>query len=136
MPTRPPMRCSALDCDELATNRGRCAEHQRKRKSGAHRVIPGDGRNTARWRTESTQYLRTSPRCRVCDGPATVVDHIVELADGGAMWDHANWQPLCSPCHDRKTRQAALKRTQRLTTLRHQDRNTETLASQLWNQLP
>jgi 5-methylcytosine-specific restriction protein A len=72
----------------------------------------------------------------MCDKPATVVDHIMELADGGAMWDHANWQPLCGPHHDTKTRQAALKRAQRLASLKHQDRNTETVATRIWNQLP
>lgn len=135
MPTRAPMRCSALDCDELATNRGRCAEHQRKRKSGAHRVIPGDGRNTARWRTESTQYLRTNPRCRVCDGPATVVDHIVELADGGAMWDHGNWQPLCAGHHLSKTKQAARHRAARLANQTRAEQPTSSLAMQMWERM-
>ena len=31
------------------------------------------------------------------------VDHIVDIADGGAMYDLDNLQPLCIPCHSRKT---------------------------------
>ena len=35
---------------------------------------------------------------------ATVVDHIVpHRGDQKLFWDEANWQPLCKPCHDKKT---------------------------------
>ena len=33
-----------------------------------------------------------------------VVDHIVpHRGDSNLFWDRNNWQPLCKPCHDRKT---------------------------------
>jgi 5-methylcytosine-specific restriction protein A len=36
---------------------------------------------------------------------ATVVDHIIpHKGDMGLFWDKANWQSLCKPCHDSKTR--------------------------------
>ena len=36
--------------------------------------------------------------------PATVVDHIVpHKGDKKLFWDSGNWQPLCGPCHSRKT---------------------------------
>jgi 5-methylcytosine-specific restriction protein A len=47
------------------------------------------------------------PLCRSCRGQgkivaATEVDHIVPKQDGGAdAFD--NLQPLCKPCHSRKT---------------------------------
>lgn len=35
---------------------------------------------------------------------ATVVDHIVpHRGDQKLFWDESNWQPLCKPCHDKKT---------------------------------
>ena len=35
---------------------------------------------------------------------ATVVDHIIpHRGDRILFWDQNNWQPLCKPCHDRKT---------------------------------
>ncbi|MFO0449937.1 MAG: HNH endonuclease [Pseudomonadota bacterium] len=56
-------------------------------------------------------------RCRLCgvklpDRGATV-DHIVELKDGGAMYDQANLQPICSPCHTKKTHKERMKRMRR-----------------------
>lgn len=34
---------------------------------------------------------------------ATHVDHVVPLERGGARFDEGNLQPLCAPCHSRKT---------------------------------
>jgi len=35
---------------------------------------------------------------------ATIVDHIKpHRGDMVMFWDSSNWQPLCKPCHDRKT---------------------------------
>lgn len=36
--------------------------------------------------------------------PATEVDHIVPLRQGGARLDRSNLQSLCRPCHAQKTR--------------------------------
>jgi len=35
--------------------------------------------------------------------PAVIVDHIVEIKDGGAKWDLENLQCLCRSCHNKKT---------------------------------
>ncbi|TDD47945.1 HNH endonuclease [Saccharopolyspora elongata] len=50
------------------------------------------------------EHLRLEPNCRGCGRPAEQVDHILPLAKGGAMFDHANAQSLCGPCHNVKTR--------------------------------
>lgn len=42
--------------------------------------------------------------CQTCGQWGNEVDHIVPIRHGGAMWDAANLQVLCSPCHVRKTR--------------------------------
>lgn len=35
---------------------------------------------------------------------ASVVDHVIpHRGDKALFWDSDNWQPLCKPCHDRKT---------------------------------
>jgi 5-methylcytosine-specific restriction protein A len=49
---------------------------------------------------------RDGHRCRLalpgCKGVATEVDHIVELAAGGARLDPANLQAACKPCNSSK----------------------------------
>lgn len=57
-----------------------------------------------RWKRIRAQTLQSEPLCRLCLAggktvPATVVDHIVPLADGGTH-DSGNLQPLCKRCHD------------------------------------
>jgi 5-methylcytosine-specific restriction protein A len=39
-----------------------------------------------------------------------IADHIIEIADGGALLDRSNVQCLCRPCHARKTARAAAER--------------------------
>ncbi len=59
------------------------------------------------WRGWRRAVLLREPLCRACAGQGLVVaarevDHIRPLAEGGV---HAfdNLQPLCKPCHTRKT---------------------------------
>lgn len=60
------------------------------------------------WRRFRAWYLAEHPICerRVkCNGAAaTVVDHQVPLARGGAHCDPSNSMAMCKPCHDHKTR--------------------------------
>lgn len=55
--------------------------------------------------------LATNPICEKpgCRHPATDVDHIVPLAEGGARHDWANLQSLCHTHHRQKTTQDALR---------------------------
>lgn len=61
----------------------------------------------SRWRAARLRYLRANPLCRYCEEQgrltgATVVDHIrPHKGDVALFWDTDNWQPLCTPCHDR-----------------------------------
>ena len=67
---------------------------------------PGHNRhyNTARWKRLRLMKIRRNPLCQApgCTAPATDVDHIVSIADGGDD-SHGNLQALCHPCHSRKT---------------------------------
>lgn len=72
-------------------------------KQSRHRR--GYGREHVRLRAI---LLQTEPLCRLCKAkgratPATIADHIVPIANGGAVHDLANMQPVCDPCHRDKT---------------------------------
>ena len=60
------------------------------------------------WRKLRVMYRRAHPLCEEClkqgrTTPAALVDHIVEIEDGGARLDPENLQSLCFACHNRKT---------------------------------
>jgi len=61
--------------------------------------------STAGWRRISARQLRRQPLCEACVDvePATQVDHIVPISQGGAKRDPANLQSLCHACHSAKT---------------------------------
>lgn len=57
-----------------------------------------------RWQKFRAWYLSRHPVCKGCDRAANEVDHIQPLNSGGEKYDLENLQPLCKPCHSRKTR--------------------------------
>jgi 5-methylcytosine-specific restriction protein A len=61
--------------------------------------IRGYGR---RWEHIRLALLQEEPLCRLCQGPASCVDHIKPLKKGGTN-DKLNLQPLCASCHNSKT---------------------------------
>lgn len=68
--------------------------------TGHHTATPPATRRAALNRDQHT--------CRHCGAPATEVDHIINLAQGGTH--HLdNLQALCTPCHRIKTEQEALQ---------------------------
>ena len=65
-------------------------------------------RNDARYKRARRAFLAMHPYCAACKTkgvimPSAELDHIVPLADGGPLWDAANWQALCETCHEKKT---------------------------------
>ena len=63
---------------------------------------------TVRWRRFRNWYLAQHPLCEMCEREgrqtiATMVDHVTEIKDGGALTDEENAQSLCSKCHAMKT---------------------------------
>ena len=61
-----------------------------------------------RWQRARLIYLKRHPLCVMCLPsrvvPAVEIDHIrPHSGDPALMWDQENWQPLCKPCHSRKT---------------------------------
>ncbi|WP_458451680.1 HNH endonuclease signature motif containing protein [Alistipes finegoldii] len=68
----------------------------------------GDFYRSSRWRRLRLQKLNAEPLCEECRRggvvtPATVVDHIVPINEGGAPMDMENLQSLCAKCHNRKS---------------------------------
>lgn len=104
MPRRAPSRCSVFGCSAMATNRGRCAAHQPRpweRRSQARGDL-----DRALWERARKEHLRMEPACVECGSTSRLeVDHIVAIADGGALYDHANLQTLCHVHHGVKTAQ-------------------------------
>lgn len=76
---------------------------------------------TAEWKQFRDQIIAErgarceNPRCRTPRGPwgRVIVDHIVELRDGGAKLDRSNVQILCYSCHTQKTMEARAVRMAR-----------------------
>lgn len=57
-----------------------------------------------RWQFIRKMLLDDEPLCRRCERPATEIDHITPLYKGGTD-DRENLQPLCTKCHELKTRE-------------------------------
>jgi 5-methylcytosine-specific restriction endonuclease McrA len=49
-----------------------------------------------------TEYGEPRP-CAHCGDRAVIADHIVPIAEGGALYDVTNGQALCQSCDDKKT---------------------------------
>lgn len=101
MPRSAPSRCTSR-CGRLATKLGRCDEHQVKPwsvPSANSRALSSKDR--ARIKREQ---IKREPQCRGCGSTEHLcADHIVEVADGGSLFDASNLQTLCQTCHDLKT---------------------------------
>ena len=115
----PALTCAQLYADS-SSDAGRKSDHRMKlqRLSSSLGTMPGRlatlGRidatprlRGARATERRSKWLRMHPLCVKCQEAgrvtaATVPDHIVPLADGGAD-DESNLQSLCDPCHAVKT---------------------------------
>jgi len=69
------------------------------------------------WRTLRALHIKRNPLCEKCFErgritPAVIVDHKVEIKDGGGRLDADNLQSLCRACHNKKTAQERAKRNQ------------------------
>lgn len=105
MPTAALKPCSYPGCRNLSPG-PRCPLHpyQRRpdRRPSAHRRgYDGDWLKLRAW------FLRHHPICQIrvkCSGePATEVDHIRPIADGGDRLNPDNLQSACTACHSWKT---------------------------------
>ena len=111
MATKPPRPCRQRGCVALVRSAsGYCSTHER-----AHNATHNARRNASMgsgwaWSRQRAAVLAEEPRCRVCGGRATHVDHIIPLANGGTS-DRANLQPICNVCHAVKSANEHARRT-------------------------
>lgn len=97
--------CAAFPCRNFAEDGAYCHRH---------RPPPAPKETnpfylSVRWRRFRAWYLCNHPLCECClienRGPvaAKMVDHRVEISDGGALTTEENAQALCWKCHAVKT---------------------------------
>jgi 5-methylcytosine-specific restriction protein A len=103
MPTKAPVACSEPGCPRLTCG-GPCPDHAQRRLETADRARGSAAARgyDRRWRARRRLFLSCYPICATCSAPASVVDHVVPKAQGGAD-DESNFQSLCATCHGRKT---------------------------------
>ena len=108
MPLSPLQPCAEPRCSVLVSH-GRCATHARQREQARPNTDIRKLYHTARWRAVRQGLLSSAPLCTLClQGqrvtPATDIDHVVpHRGELERFWDSGNLQPLCHPCHARKT---------------------------------
>jgi 5-methylcytosine-specific restriction enzyme A len=104
MPSKPLRPCNKVGCPSLTRERY-CESHKQLTTNyDQHRESAAKRGYGAKWRKARAFYLSINPICVRCGDGATVVDHITpHKGDMGLFWSVSNWQPLCKPCHDRKT---------------------------------
>jgi 5-methylcytosine-specific restriction protein A len=110
VPRKPPRPCGSPGCPELVeVGTRRCARHEADRHHAidARRGNSSERGYGAAWQRLRLAFLASNPLCVFCLNvgritAATVVDHLVPLADGGTN-DVNNLRALCKPHHDART---------------------------------
>jgi 5-methylcytosine-specific restriction endonuclease McrA len=83
------------------------------------RIVPGD------WKSRRAKVLRRDGNaCTVCGAPASEVDHVVPVAEGGSHELH-NLAAICTPCHLRKTAEERARGRQRAAARKPRFRGPE-----------
>ncbi len=77
------------------------------------------------WKRVRGLQLSKYPLCVECNRPAKIVDHIVEIEDGGAKLSLSNLQSMCISCHNAKTTEQKIQRRGRVKSLQTDSLHTE-----------
>lgn len=111
------VKCVHPGCRIVVREEGecRCDKHRtvRKKEIQVNRIARGGRRNshiydTQRWKRISIKKRTVTPFCEDCEDEgrmviADVVDHIVELEDGGKPYNWSNLKSLCHYHHNLKS---------------------------------
>ncbi len=100
--------CAKYPCNQLAVNGAYCNEHT---------PAPAPKETdpfylSVQWRRFREWYLGKHPLCEKCkaegrgDIVAEMVDHIIEIKDGGELTTEDNAMAMCWKCHAIKTAKA------------------------------
>ena len=103
---RAPRYCPTPGCTNLITHTKHRPACTPKSWRGP-RTRSSSVTNTASWKKLRRQVLECDGyQCQVrgphCTHHATQVDHIINVANGGAEQDPRNCQSICAPCNARK----------------------------------
>ena len=118
MPRKAKIPCNYRGCPTLieSGSGNYCKEH-RQLKNSVYNKTRGDKSvvkmySTARWkRVRKIALVRDNGLCQHClEANAEMVDHIVEIKDGGDPYTLSNLQSLCNKCHAIKTKAEESKR--------------------------
>lgn len=101
-------RCTGSPtCPNPALAGGKCEDHARQADAdrNARRAKSLEVYRSKRWRKLRALVLTERPYCQRdgCQAPATDVDHVRRIEDGGDPWNPSNLQSLCHPHHSEKT---------------------------------
>ena len=126
MPTRAQRICKYPGCNKVIdyggsayceTHRAAQVDNSAKLSKSYDAVRPERHKfyHTARWRRVREAYIKKNPLCVMCltEGKVTqgvIVDHIVEIQDGGDLTSPDNLQTLCRYHHNLKTSQEKKER--------------------------
>ena len=119
MPIAAPVNCTFQGCSNHAQkgDGGLCKTHIRQ-KHKDYQKTRGDSEHTKIYKTKAWKtarrfaLYRDEGWCVICkEKPAVLVDHIIEIKDGGSPYDPENLQSLCARCHAKKTADVAKTRT-------------------------
>lgn len=111
MPRKPKTPCRYPGCDKLVDGRY-CEEHQKltdKQYNQYQRDLKVQRfYQSPEWRAVRRRKLNQNPLCEEClkhnkVTPATIVDHIKPIKQGGEPFNMNNLQSLCTECHSRKS---------------------------------
>lgn len=110
----------AVDVPHNFRGSPRCEKHARpatppKRHHQHHYINGKNIYKTTQWVKLRNYYVSLQPLCEHCLGfdiikSGKIVDHIIELEDGGEPFNIENLQHLCHSCHNIKTGREATKR--------------------------
>lgn len=120
MPKKPSRACNFSFCPNTVNGNNKyCRDHKQyekaifkdydKRRRRKSDKIPENFYRLAKWKRVRDRYRKEHPYCEICEnegrGPIAmkIVDHKVEIEDGGSLYDFDNLQSLCMECHNRKT---------------------------------
>ena len=118
MPRKAKIPCNHTGCRILIeSGTGNYCEEHMKMKNSVYNKTRSDKADirfysTARWkRVRKVALVRDSGLCQIClTTNAEMVDHIIEVKDGGEQYNLENLQSLCNRCHAIKTKTEESKR--------------------------
>lgn len=113
MPTAPPTRCGVVTCRAMATNRGRCDDHQPQPWAGRARKQDRYGMSSGTMRSLKRQVARRDNNtCYMCgreanEGETYDLEHKRPISLEGSARDMDNLGLICPPCHEIKSKAEA-----------------------------